>query len=178
MKKIYHFNKDTLQYSKVEIWPYITAVIVLIILWVVLSSFSPVETKILYLESEENIELKLDTNFSEEAFIEEVKRYNFKYPEIIIAQARIESNNFKSPIFKECNNIFGMKEARKRLNLAEGSCRGHAYYSSWKASLQDRALYEASYTHKIGSRDQYITYLDRLYAEDGSYAEKLLKALR
>ena len=175
--KIYRFDKETLTYKRIKFWRYVFFVGAVVALLFTLTSFIKDKTQVRYLQAEKEILLKMDDEFTEEKFLEEVKKYNFRYPDVIIAQAKIESANFSSPIFKEGNNLFGMKEAKSRLNLANGTLRNHAYYNSWKESLQDRALYEASYTHKIKSKERYIEYLDRLYAEDGSYAIKLRKAI-
>lgn len=179
MKKLYRFNKETLEYERIKVWRYVILATILFATIVILSSFThtkEIQTK--YIEAEKKIELSIANEFSEEAFMEELKKYNFRYPDVIIAQARLESANFTSPIFREGNNIFGMKEAKSRLNVAKGTFRNHALYNSWQESLFDRALYEASYTHKIKSKENYIEYLDRLYAEDGSYAIKLKKAIK
>lgn len=177
MKKVYWYNKDTLRFEKLQLWRYIVPIFVVVIV-VVLSSFArTTDTIVRLVEGEKRIQLVVEDDFSEEAFIQEVGKYNFRYPDLIIAQARLESGNFTSPIFKEGNNLFGMKEAKSRLNVAKGTFRNHALYGSWQESLLDRALYEASYTHKIKDRKSYVAYLDRLYAEDGTYAAKLEKAV-
>ena len=48
---------------------------------------------------------------------------NIQHPEVVLRQARIESGNFKSRIFLENNNMFGMKMPNKRPNMASGSNR-------------------------------------------------------
>lgn len=180
MKKIYRYNRETLRYERVKVGRYLLLGVILLALMVALSSFTQqeAEVEVEYIEAEKKIELSISNEFTEEAFLKEVDKYSFRFPDVIIAQARLESANFTSAIFREGNNIFGMKEAKSRLTLAKGTHRNHAYYDSWQESLQDRALYEASYTHKIKNKDNYIAYLDRLYAEDGSYAIKLQKAIK
>ena len=39
---------------------------------------------------------------------------NIQHPEVVLRQARIESGNFKSRVFLENNNMFGMKIPYKR----------------------------------------------------------------
>lgn len=107
--------------------------------------------------------------FSEEKLISEIKRLNFRFPHIVLAQAQIESGHFKSRIFKENNNLFGMREARVRANLAIGTKRNHAYYHTWKESLYDYALYYSEYLSDLKTEDQYYQYINESYAEDPNY---------
>lgn len=60
---------------------------------------------------------------------------------MIFAQAAHETGNFTSDIFKENNNLFGMKLARVRKTTAIGENRGHAVYKSIEDSIADYWLY-------------------------------------
>ena len=114
------------------------------------------------------------TDFTEEKLIEYVKELNIKFPHIVLAQARLESGNFKSNIFKENNNLFGMKEAKQRISTNKGTNLGHAKYESWKECVLDYALYQATYLSKFKTEKQYYSYLADNYAANGRYV-KLLK---
>lgn len=114
-----------------------------------------------------------ETEFTEEKFIEEIKRLNFKFPHIVLAQAQIESGHFTSAIFKENHNLFGMRQARVRANLARGTRRGHAYYDNWKESLYDYAFYYSEYLSDIKTEEGYYQYINQNYAEDPSYNTKV-----
>lgn len=108
----------------------------------------------------------------EEQIEETIYKMNFKYPHIVLAQAKLESSNFNSTIFKENNNLFGMKQARTRPTTATGTERSHAVYNDWKDSIIDYALY--SQTYLAGKTEaEYYAYLSRNYAEDPSYVDKL-----
>lgn len=108
----------------------------------------------------------------EEQIEETIYKMNFKYPHIVLAQAKLESSNFNSTIFKENNNLFGMKQARTRPTTAIGTERSHAVYNDWKDSIIDYALY--SQTYLSGKTEvEYYAYLSRNYAEDPSYVDKL-----
>jgi uncharacterized FlgJ-related protein len=111
--------------------------------------------------------------FSEEKLIEKITELNFRYPHIILAQAKLESGHFKSTIFLENNNMFGMKEAKLRANLAKGTNRGHAYYETWQESVIDYALYYSSYLRSIKNEGEYFEYLRQNYAEDPTYVQRL-----
>lgn len=120
------------------------------------------------------ISLEEDRNsFSREKLVEELKRLNVKYPHIVLAQAIVESGNFKSRIFKENNNLFGMKEAAVRINTASGTQHGHAYYNNWLESIYDYAFYQSRYLGTIKSEQQYFSYLSNSYAEADHYVNTL-----
>ena len=48
---------------------------------------------------EKLIVIREEKEFSEEKLIEKIHRLNFKFPHIVLAQAKLESGNFKSAIF-------------------------------------------------------------------------------
>ena len=116
------------------------------------------------------------TDFTEEKLIEYIDELNIKFPHIVLAQARLESGNFKSKIFKENNNLFGMKEAKQRISTNKGTNLGHAKYDSWKECVLDYALYQATYLSKFKTEEQYYSYLADNYAANGRYV-KLLKEI-
>jgi uncharacterized FlgJ-related protein len=59
----------------------------------------------------------------------------------IFSQAAFETGNFASVIFKEQNNLFGMKLAKVRPTKATGEARGHAVFKSLSDSIADYVLY-------------------------------------
>lgn len=63
-----------------------------------------------------------------------------KFPEVVIAQARIESNNFKSGICKRHNNILGLHKAHKRKTTATDKGNIAADYLTWIDCLRDYKL--------------------------------------
>lgn len=99
---------------------------------------------------------------------------NIKHPDIVFRQARIESGNFKSKVFKDNNNMFGFKKAYKRPNTQIGTNRGYATYNSWQECVVDYALYQ-TYSAKGLDEDAYKEFLGRNYAEDPEYINKISK---
>lgn len=168
---MYKFNKERLAYERVYLRKYIGAIILGVILIVTLSSF--VLKEVVLVSAEKEVVIKTNDSFSKEKLFLEIDKYSFKYPDIVKAQAVVESGHFKSPVFKQNNNMFGMREAIIRISTAEGSNLNHAYYVDWKYCVADRALYEAQYLSKL-SREEYFSYLDQTYAEGKGYS-KLLK---
>ena len=80
--------------------------------------------------------------------------------------------------FKENNNLFGMKEARVRLNLAKGTQHGHAYYDDWKESLTDYALWYSTYANKCKNEKQLYKLLNKQYAEANYYPQALKRIIK
>ena len=116
--------------------------------------------------------------FSENKLIEKITELNFRYPHIILAQAKLESGHFKSTIFLENNNMFGMKEAKLRANLAKGTNRNHAYYDTWQDCILDYALYYSTYLSDIKTEGEYFEYLRQNYAEDKTYVQRLKQIIK
>ena len=85
----------------------------------------------------------------------------------------VETGYWKSDIFIENNNLFGMKEARIRVNTALGTNRNHAYYSDWVSSVLDYAFYQSTYLKNLKTEEQYYDYLSRSYAESNHYIESV-----
>jgi uncharacterized FlgJ-related protein len=174
----YKFNQDTLEFQRVKPSTYVKGgLLVLAVATIVGFSTSP-RAVLKDLTPEEKIIVVREYNgFTEKALIEKIKSLNFKFPYIILAQSYQETGNFKSDIFLECKNLFGMKEARIRATLAKGTNRGHAYYDSWQESLYDYALFYSTYLHDIKTEGEYFEYLRQNYAEDRTYVERLKKLI-
>lgn len=118
----------------------------------------------------------LDTKeqpFSQEELVEMLKDLNVRYPHIVLAQSILETGHYSSTIFKTNHNLFGMKEARRRVKTAKGTQLNHAYYENWKESVYDYAFYQCRYMGRIDSEDNYYQALDASYAEAGQYSFKL-----
>jgi len=109
--------------------------------------------------------------FSKENMIKLIIELNIAHPDIVIAQAIIESGNFKSNIFKENNNLFGMKMPEYRKTTAIGINRGHAVYSSWRESVIDYALWQGKRA-RYSTKNQYLRRL-KSYAADPNYITKI-----
>lgn len=109
--------------------------------------------------------------FSKKAMIRLIYDLNIAHPKIVIAQAMIESGNFKSNIFRENNNLFGMKMPEYRKTTAIGTNRGHAVYKTWKESVIDYALWQGKRS-KYKTRNEYLRRL-KSYAADPNYINKI-----
>jgi uncharacterized FlgJ-related protein len=177
----YKFNKHTLQYEKVNwVQRLLNFITVGVILFVIVITNIGLNTKQPITQVTEQELIIINRNhdkFTPEKLEEEIKRLNFRFPHIVYAQSILETGTWTSPIFKENHNLFGMKEARIRTNLAEGTHRSHAYYNNWRESVYDYALYYATYLHSIRTEDDYFDYLDASYAEATNYVGALKKII-
>lgn len=169
--KLYRFNSRTLQYERLYVYPYIAAMICLSVLMSISRSkdrYNATDTELFVIESD-------SASFSEEALRQEIERSGIRFADIVFAQAVLETGSFKSEIFRESNNLFGMKLARSRNTTADGELRGHAYYDDWRLSVIDYSLYQSTYLRKIKTEKQYLRYLAENYAEDPYYINKLIR---
>lgn len=89
----------------------------------------------------------------------ELHRQQVPHAHIVLAQARLETGNFKSDRCRRDKNLFGIKHNGK-----------YAKYSTWQASVAD-------YKKRISARykgGDYYAFLKRIgYASDKLYISKL-----
>lgn len=124
-------------------------------------------------EKVSQIIIKDQIAFSEDNLKNLLLELNVRFPHIVLAQAKLESGNFKSHMFLENNNIFGMKEAKRRPTTNKGTQNGHAYYENWKDCVIDYAFYQAAYLNDLKTEQQYYQYLAASYAADPGYIAKV-----
>ncbi len=116
------------------------------------------DTPVVYIESPPSFK---DKN-PEEGLKEALAYYGIKYPNIVYAQAVLETGHFTSSVCQNKNNLFGLYDSKV----------GEYYsYDHWTACIAD-------YRDKIQSRlregEDYYEFLKRTkYAEDKEYINKL-----
>lgn len=115
---------------------------------------------------------KLPINSYREIVFNAIDDLDFKFKDIVKAQALLESGHFKSAVFRQNNNVFGIRLPKKRETTAIGSNLGYAIYGDVCSSVEDRLLYEKRYLINL-NREQYFAYLDRVYAKNKTYSKKL-----
>ena len=171
----YKFNEQTLDFEKTKISnKSLIGFGAAIGLLLIFGFTSNPANKVQNLSQEEKLIVIREYNeFSESKLVDKIKQLNFKFPHIILAQSYQETGHYKSGIFLENHNMFGMKQAQLRSTLAKGTNRGHAYYENWQESLYDYALYYSTYLHDIKTEGEYFEYLRQNYAEDPTYVTRL-----
>lgn len=100
----------------------------------------------------------------------EILNHDIKHPDIVFAQAILESGFMSSQIFVENNNLFGMRFPERRETIAIGENKGYSVYNCWIDSVNDYKLFQDFlFRRKEKTRDEYFDFLHRIYAENKSY---------
>jgi len=110
-----------------------------------------------------------------------INELDIKFPEIVFAQAMLESGELKSKLTRKNNNIFGMKVPKKRATTAlNKNQESYARYEHWMHSIEDYKLYQE---YILGRRSlntvtAYVAFLNRSYAEIGDYDKRIGRVVR
>lgn len=171
---LYKYNKTTLIYEPIQIKTYILSIFIIFCIGMSLGVSPRVFTVI------EKIPVIIQEKEKEPINPDRIRGYiremNFKYADIVYAQAVLETGNFQSEIFKQNKNIFGMKASQTRATTNLGTQLNHAVYKDYESSIIDRALWDEAFTRNL-TREQYLDLLNEVYAEDKEYKNKLLKII-
>ena len=127
-------------------------------------------------------EVKGKMPFTEKNLAQELKKQGVMYPDVALAQSMLETGHFKSNVFLDNNNLFGMKHPRQRPTLSKGPNRGHASFNNWQDSVKDYKMWQDYNKLTNLSKDQYISKLNRIYCMPPScgsnnYAKKVQSLL-
>lgn len=174
--KLYKYNNTSLSYKPITWKSVITFISILLLISLGLGYILG-ETKVFKqnIINQTNISdtIYIQDRFSEQKFINLLRSSNVKYPHIVLAQAKIESGNFTSTIFKENNNMFGMRLARQRATTAISENKGFAVYYKWQDSFYDYLLYQNIAMTTCSNEQEYYQRLEEKYAQDTSYIASL-----
>lgn len=88
-----------------------------------------------------------------------LKANNIKHPNIVLAQAKLETGNFTSKVCKSKSNLFGLRKGNQ-----------YRRYWHWTESVKAyKKLIQSRYTG-----GDYLAFLNRIgYAKDPTYIDKL-----
>lgn len=89
----------------------------------------------------------------------ELEKHNIPHKDIVLAQAKLESNHFKSNLVQTHNNIFGLKKGNK-----------YRKYNDWTECVKD---YKKYISNKYKGGDYYMFLTKINYSEDPKYINKL-----
>lgn len=88
--------------------------------------------------------------------------YEIKYPEIVYAQAILETGHFKSKVYQNNNNLFGLYDSKNKK---------YYQFKHWSESI---IAYKSYIQSKYNSDMSYYNFLKCInYAEDINYINKL-----
>ena len=104
---------------------------------------------------------KFFTQGPEEGLKEALVYYNIKHPDIVYAQAILETGHFKSIKCTKCNNLFGLYDSKNK---------GYYFFNHWVESVK---AYKDLIQYKYKGGNYYL-FLHRIgYARDKKYIDKL-----
>jgi uncharacterized FlgJ-related protein len=174
---IYTYCKNSLAFKRIKVSFYFKIGTIFLIMFASASFISykiGLRSSIQNLTIEERITLINEKDsFNKEKMATMLKDLNVKFPWIPMAQSMIETGQWKSKVFLENNNLFGMKEAKSRITTSIGTNLNHAQYNSWRESVYDYAFYQSRYLGSIKTESEYYQYLAASYAEDPEYVKKV-----
>ena len=180
MKKIFIFDKETLMFKNIKTQSYVKIGMYLIGIFTVLfilgwlsGTNNYIVQKFTHTTEVTDTLIIHGKPFSEDALVSLLKRCNMKYPYIVLAQAKVESGNYTSSIFRHNHNLFGMRLAKQRITTAESDLNGFAYYRDWVDGVHDYAMYQASVMCNVSNEAEYFAKLEARYAQDSTYVSIL-----
>ena len=104
----------------------------------------------------------LSLPLSESSLKEVLDYYDIAFPEKVMAQAKLESGNFKSNICLCYNNLFG---------LYNSSSGDYYRFTTWQESVK---FYKIKIQSRLKKGEDYYEFLERIgYAEDNNYIDKI-----
>lgn len=180
---LFTFDTKRIKFNRICVHQYIMFGILPILLIISLSYLIGyklgLDTSIRLMDTEEKMFIIQSIDpFSEDELVTMMRDLNIKLPYIPLAQSMLETGNWKSSMFLENHNLFGMKQSVRRVSTAKGMNNGHAYYDTWRESVYDYAFYQSRYMNTIKSEDDYFSYLRATYATDSMYVDKLKNIIK
>ena len=122
-----------------------------------------------------------EDSLSNEITAEELYSYlkimRVPHPEIITAQAVLESANFTSVLYKKQNNFIGMKIPRNRISTPGQGKGEYKDYNSWRECVVDYIFWMHHFKADELNKEEYYKLLGKIYAEDPDYVNKLKKLI-
>lgn len=173
---IAYFDNKTLQWKTISFKTYFY---ILLGLFLIFSSFG-FTTAIKFNNFVEKIPVIIKENYEQptpDNIKKELEKLNIQNIDVVYSQICLETGNFTSNIWKSNNNLIGMKYARQRPTTAIGEERGHSVYNSWRECLIDYSIWQSIYCRNL-TKNEYLQVLDKCYAEDENYINKLNKLLK
>lgn len=108
------------------------------------------------------------------------EKHHIRFSHIVLAQALLESNYFKSKLCIEDNNMFGMRVPAQRFTFATNphDYSNYAKYNSLEDCILDYKAWQMQNAYNITTEEGYFNLLRNIYAEDPNYVDKLKKLIK
>lgn len=130
-----------------------------------MENIKPPEIKVVHIVNEKQPDFF--SKSPQEGLMEALEYYGVKHPQIIYAQAVLETGHFKSDLCLNDNNLFGLYNSKK-----------HRYHTfdHWKDCI---IAYKEMIQYKYKDGDDYLDFLKEIgYAEDSGYICKLKELIK
>lgn len=127
----------------------------------------PPEIKVVLHINNKEIQPDFFNKLPQEGLMEALEYYDIKHPQIVYAQAVLETGHFKSDLCLNGNNLFGLYDSKN-----------HRYYTfdHWKDCI---IAYKEMIQYKYKDDDNYLNFLKEIgYAEDSEYICKLKELIK
>lgn len=117
--------------------------------------------------NEDDVEIRLEqpeflmSELNDTIMLQACIYYGIEHPEIVTAQAILESGYFRSNVFKEYNNPFGLYNSRTK---------DYYRFKHWSDAI---IAYKLMIEYKYKEGDYYIFLKNLPYAEDSLYIDKI-----
>ena len=114
-----------------------------------------------------------DSTISDSLLYGMIQNLRIPHAKIVFAQAKLESNTYRSELYKTNFNLFGMKYATIRPSVTCNEYMGYQRYANWKESVVDYLIWQ--FSNNVDKLDdaRYMQYLHAVYAEDPNYIPKV-----
>lgn len=138
----------------------------IIALYVLAAGISNINSRLRVLEDNVCIRLEqpefLDEELNDNTLFKALKYYNVEEPSIVLAQAKLESANYKSKLYKEKNNLFGLYNSKSQQYFT---------FEHWTDCI---IAYKNMIQRRRKEGEDYYKFLQRIrYAKDKEYIDKL-----
>ena len=155
-------KESTLKFTFYTYW-----ILVGVVIGLLVSFFTP-KTTVVYKEINKPNQtiiladtIKPYSSLMDSSVYREIVANNIYHPDIVLAQAKLETGNYKSKVCIVYNNLFGLRKP-------DGS---YYKFNSWQESVK---AYKDWVQNKYTPPNDYYDFLDSIrYAEDDSYINKL-----
>lgn len=96
----------------------------------------------------------------------ELQKQGLHHPEIVLAQAKLETGNYSSALCVNSNNLFGLRKSKKE----------YYAFDTWQESV---VAYADFIQRKYDPPEDYYQFLSRIgYAEDLNYINKVKEIVK
>lgn len=119
----------------------------------------------------------INNPISDKLLYQQLILMRFPHSKIMLAQAKLESENFTSDLFKRQRNFIGMKVSQSRVTTSGRGKGDFKLYKDWQECVTDYMFWQFSHNTDKLSDSEYLEYIGKIYAEDPNYISKIKKIL-